>query len=167
MCIRDRAERDREADWSIGVSLEGLTVCPCAQAVYASLEKANPESSLSHMQRTKVSIKVKTNGVPTPVEWLVDAVVDSFSAPTLSLLKRLQEYELIKDAFRNPRFIEDVIRQVLFKVANKLNDEDFPLNTEIFIEGESYESVHPFNAYANTKATLEEILNELALKRNR
>jgi len=155
-------QRGREADWNIGISLEGLTVCPCVQAVYSALEKASPENGLSHTQRTKVTIEVKTNGTPTPIEWLVDAVVNAFSAPTLSLLKRRQEYELIKAAFKNPRFIEDVIRQVLFQVASKLNEEKFPLNTEIFIKGESYESVHPFNAYASTKATLSQVLRELA-----
>ena len=155
-------QRGRETNWSIGISLEGLTVCPCVQAVYSALEKANPENGLSHTQRTKVTIEVKTNGTPTPIEWLVDAVVNAFSAPTLSLLKRRQEYELIKAAFKNPRFIEDVIRQVLFQVASKLNEEKFPLNTEIFIKGESYESVHPFNAYASTKATLSQVLRELA-----
>jgi len=156
-------QRDREADWSIGIGMEGLTVCPCAQAVYSALEKVASNNGLSHTQRTKISVEVKTNGTSTPVEWLVNAVVNAFSAPVLSLLKRRQEYELIKAAFKNPKFIEDVIRQVLFQVSSKLRDEGFPSNTEILVEGESYESVHPFNAYASTQATLGEVLKELAL----
>ena len=157
-------QRNCEANWSTGISIEGLTVCPCAQAVYSALEKVNPENGLSHTQRTKLFIKVKTNGTPIPVEWLVEATADAFSAPTLSLLKRHQEYELIKAAFKNPRFVEDVIRQVLFQLANKLRNEDFPLSTEILIKAESYESVHPFNAYACKQATLGQVLKELALK---
>lgn len=157
-------QRGCEANWSTGISMEGLTVCPCAQAVYSALEDANPENGLSHTQRTKVLIKVKTKGMPVPIEWLVEATANAFSAPTLSLLKRRQEYELIKSAFKNPRFVEDVIRQVLFQIASKLRDEAFPLTTEILIKAESYESVHPFNAYASTQTTLGQVLKELASK---
>jgi len=157
--------RGYETNWITGIIMEGLTVCPCAQAVYSALEKVNSENGLSHTQRTKVFIQVKTNRMPIPIEWLVEAVSDAFSAPALSLLKRVQEYKLIKAAFKKPRFIEDVIRQVIFKVASKLNDEDFPLSTELFIEAESHESVHPFNAYASMHVTLGQIIKELELKK--
>jgi len=154
-------QRGCVAERSISVDLEGLTVCPCAQAVYSDLEKIPSDRGLSHTQRTRISVEVKTNGASVPIEWLVDAAVNAFSAPVLSLLKRPQEYELIKAAFKNPRFIEDAIRHVLFKLSRKLHDEGFPPNTKIIIKGESYESVHPFNAYASTNVTLDEALREL------
>ena len=160
------ARRGRGVEWSTGISLEGMTVCPCVQAFHSSLKGVNPEDGLSHTQRTRLSINVRTLGSPTPVDWLVDAAVNAFSAPTLSLLKRRGEYELIRAAFRNPRFIEDVIRHAFFLVADKLNREGFPQNTEVFIEGESYESVHPFNAYACKRATVSEVLRELRSKRD-
>lgn len=157
--------RGREPEWTTGISMEGLTVCPCVQAVYSALEESDPNNGLSHTQRTKVTVEVKTGGSSVPVEWLVEATATAFSAPTLSLLKRRQEYELIKAAFKNPRFIEDVVRHVLSEVAGRLRVEGFPLDTEILIEAESYESVHPFNAHASTKATLGQVIYELASDR--
>jgi len=157
-------QRDCEATWSTSISMEGMTVCPCAQAVYSALEQTDTENGLSHTQRAKISVKVKTNGMPIPVEWLIEATANAFSAPTSSLLKRRQEYELIKAAFKNPRFIEDAIRQVLFQTASRLRSEGFPLSTEITVKAESYESVHPFNAYTSVKTTLAHVLGELDLK---
>ena len=154
--------RGRGAEWTIGISMEGLTVCPCVKATYSALEGTDPDNGLSHTQRTRVTVEVKTGGSPVPVEWLVEATATAFSAPTLSLLKRRQEYELIKAAFKNPRFIEDVVRHVLSQVAGRLREEGFPPETEIFVEAESYESVHPFNAHASTRATLGQVIYELA-----
>jgi GTP cyclohydrolase FolE2 len=154
--------RGREPEWKTGISMEGLTVCPCVQAVHSALEESDPNGSLSHTQRTRVTVEVKTGSRPVPVEWLVEAAATAFSAPILSLLKRRQEYELIKAAFKNPRFVEDVVRHVLSEVAGRLRVEGYPLETEILIKAESYESVHPFNAHACTRATLGQVIYELA-----
>ncbi len=154
-------QRDREVEWSIGINVEGMTVCPCAQAIYSALEGTELRSSPSHAQRARLYIAVRTRGKIARIEWLAEAARNSFSAPTLSLLKRQQEYELVKIAYRNPRFIEDVVRYAIFNIAKILHGEGFSPDTEILVEGESYESIHPFNAYACRKATLREILEEL------
>ncbi|KYH42042.1 MAG: hypothetical protein AYL33_003750 [Candidatus Bathyarchaeota archaeon B63] len=156
--------RGREAEWTTGITMEGLTVCPCAQAVYSSLEEADPNGGLSHTQRTRVTVEAKAGDNPVPAEWLVEATATAFSAPIISLLKRRQEYELIKAAFKNPMFVEDVVRHILSRLATKLSGEGFPPETQIMIEAESYESVHPFNAHVSTGATLSRVIDELASK---
>lgn len=158
--------RNSGVEWCIGVSMEGMTVCPCAQMVYSALEKTELAKSPSHAQRARVRIAVGTGGRIARIEWLIDAARSSFSAPILSHLKRKDEYELVRVAYRNPRFIEDVVRHAIYRTATKLSEESFPPDTEIIVEGESYESIHPFNAYAYRRVTLKEVLSELGLGGN-
>lgn len=155
-------KRDGGSEWNIGVEIEGMTVCPCAQAVFSSFEKTDQKFGLSHTQRTKLDIHVRSPGFAVPVEWLVEAARMAFSAPVLSLLKRQREYELVKAAFKNPKFIEDTVRHAFSLIIKKLSKERINLKTEVYVRGESYESVHPFNAYASKKATLEQAINELS-----
>ena len=155
--LKVSVNRSGSVKWCIGVSVEGLTVCPCAQSVYSELEGIETYKSPSHTQRAKLTINVETAGRVARIEWLIDASRKAFSAPVASLLKREDEYRLIKQAFSNPRFIEDVVRNALYNIAIKLVSEDFPSDTEIIVEGESFESIHPFNAYAYRKAYLKDV----------
>ncbi|RJS85150.1 GTP cyclohydrolase I FolE2 [Candidatus Bathyarchaeota archaeon] len=157
--------RKGKVEWRIKVEVEGMTVCPCAQAVYSSLEKVEPTRGLSHTQRTRLSIDVKTFDRPASVDWLVKAALESFSSPVHSLLKRRREYEVVKSAFEKPRFIEDTVRRAFFLTVRKLVEENFGPETEVEVVGESYESVHPFNAYASKKGTLREALKETSLEK--
>ncbi len=147
--------------WTVGVSLTGMTVCPSAQAAYSAVEKTELSKSPSHSQRAKLLIKVTTSRRIARIEWLVEAAKKSFSAPSYSLLKRYDEYLVIKRAFENPKLVEDLVRHALHNVASKLKEEGFPDDTKIYVEAESYESIHPYNVYACREALLSEIVREL------
>ncbi|RLG75255.1 MAG: GTP cyclohydrolase I FolE2 [Thermoprotei archaeon] len=153
--------RDGNIEWTVGVSLEGMTVCPSAQATYSVMEKTELHKSPSHSQRARLSIKVTTCRRIARIEWLVNAARDAFSSPTYSLLKRMDEYLVIKKAFEKPRLVEDLVRYALHYIATKLSNEGFPGNTRIFVEAESYESIHPYNVYACREALLSEVLKEV------
>ncbi|MEO0112205.1 MAG: GTP cyclohydrolase, FolE2/MptA family, partial [candidate division WOR-3 bacterium] len=76
------------------------------------------------------------------LEDLIELIEDSTSSPVYSLLKREDEKYVVENAFKNPRFVEDVVRDVALKL------ESNPLITWYSIECESFESIHNHNAYA-------------------
>lgn len=159
--LRVIVERGGKESWCVGVSLYGMTVCPSAQATYSAFEGTDVSKSPSHTQRAKLTIKVTTRGKIARIEWLVKAGRESFSTPAISFLKRYHEHLVVKRAFENPKFVEDVVREALVKTASKLRSEGFPLDSKITVEGESYESIHPHNAYAYRTGSIREILEEL------
>lgn len=145
---------------SVEVEIPGLTVCPCAQKEYRDAEGTPLKQTPSHTQRVNLSIKATTKEKLVRLEWLIDAARQAFSAPTVSLLKREDEYKLIKHAFERPRFIEDIIREALHNCYLILSTEKYPENTILKVEAESMESIHPHNAYACRKTTLNNLIEE-------
>ena len=69
-------------------------------------------------------------------------VEDSASAPVYALLKREDEQAVTERAYENPRFVEDVVREVTRKLSANGN---FPWFT---VEAENFESIHNHSAYA-------------------
>jgi len=69
-------------------------------------------------------------------------VEESASSPVYTLVKREDEKYLTEHAYENPRFVEDVVREVYTRV---LALDKFP---KFSIEAENFESIHDHSAYA-------------------
>ena len=145
----------------IGVTVSGITACPCAQEMIRKIwsqEKQAPRDTpiATHMQRTYASVDLKLVGVESAcLIGLGDIVRASLSAPTYELLKRADEAYLVLDAVRNPVFVEDAVRIIAQRIA-----ESFPNlspNTEVKIVVKSIESIHNHDFAATLKTTLGEI----------
>lgn len=145
---------------SVAVKVPGMTVCPCAQTTYHEVEGGKLSRSPSHTQRVDLSLEATTEERLVRMERLIDAARRAFSAPTVSLLKRSDEYDLIHRAFERPRFIEDLVRHALHNLYHVLLDDGYPEDTSLYVEAESYESIHPHNAYARRRTTLGELIEE-------
>lgn len=157
--IRVTNHRNEEDSRTVEVELPGISVCPCAQRTYRDVEGIESQAP-SHTQRVNLSIKVTTQEKLVRIGWLIDAARESFSAPISSLLKRKDEYELIKHAYSRPKFIEDLVRYAVYHCYKTLKDEKYPESTTIEVEAESLESIHPHNAYASRKATVGNLKRE-------
>lgn len=145
---------------SVEVNVPGLSVCPCAQQTYSDEEGTELSKTPSHTQRVNLSIKATSKEKLVRLEWLIDAARQAFSAPIVSLLKREDEYKLLKHAYERPRFIEDLIRHALHNCYLILANEEYPEDTVLKVEAESLESIHPHNAYASRKTTLKNLIEE-------
>jgi GTP cyclohydrolase-4 len=164
LMIRDKLWRDGREELTIGVMVKGMTVCPCAQEVYAYMEKLQSQLPHvpSHSQRALASVNITLNRLDNGIDLarLIDAVINSFSAPVLNYLKREGEYRLVRRAFENPRFVEDVARSLVFNVyevfTNELRDED-----RIAVKVVSFESIHPYNLYAYSSYSIKELREKL------
>jgi GTP cyclohydrolase-4 len=89
---------------------------------------------------------------------MVTLVEASMSAPTFELLKRGDEARLVLQAHESPRFVEDVVREVLAR-AKKAYDH-LPDDTVITVKSEAQESIHKHNAFAERVTTLGDLQDE-------
>jgi GTP cyclohydrolase-4 len=83
---------------------------------------------------------------------LIDIVEKSFSSPTYSILKRKEEAELVLQAHTKPKFVEDVVRDILSSVLKKY--KDLPGEVLVIARSESEESIHKHNAFAERVTSL-------------
>lgn len=116
-----------------------MTVCPCSKAI---------SDEGAHSQRADIRIALRLKGFNWLEEFIEIAELAA-SSPTYPLLKREDEKYVTEQAFANPRFVEDVVRNV----AGSL--QKHPQVTWFRVEVESYESIHAHNAYARIERNLE------------
>jgi len=109
-----------------------MTVCPCSKEI---------SERGAHNQRAEVTVSVRMNSLIW-IEEIIDIVETSASAPTYSLLKREDEKFITEHSYDNPRFVEDLSREVVLKL-NKDSRVDW-----YRVEVLSQESIHNHEAYA-------------------
>jgi GTP cyclohydrolase-4 len=162
----------------VGVEAEGMTACPCAQAMVrehahaelreAGFSEADAARALdalpgaTHNQRGRGAILLGVDEARTEViraEDLVEIVENSMSSETYDLLKRPDEFFVVNKAHHNPRFVEDVVRGILARaldVYSDLGDETF-----VFASQVNEESIHKHDAFAEGYGLFGELREEL------
>jgi len=123
-------------DFVLGVKTPVNTLCPCSKEI-------SPGAG-AHNQRSFIDIHVRFK----KLAWIEDIVAvaeGAASAPVFALLKRPDEKYITELAYKNPRFVEDVVRNV---AKNFMEDKNI---TWFTVEVENYESIHAHNAYAIIK----------------
>ena len=108
------------------------TLCPCSK----SIAKYG-----AHNQRGVVTVQVETRRTVW-VQDLIQMVESSGSSQLYALLKRPDEKHVTEEAYENPVFVEDLVRNV---VTHLRNDERIAWYQ---VEAENFESIHNHNAYA-------------------
>ncbi len=121
-----------EMQFLLEIKVPVTTVCPCSKAI---------SKGGAHGQRTVIDLKVEMKKFNW-IEDFIDLANQSGSAPIYTLVKRKDEKFLTETAYENPHFVEDVVRSLAQKL-DKLPDIIF-----YTIEAESFESIHPHNAFA-------------------
>lgn len=124
--------RDRKPAMYIKVVVPVTSLCPCSKEI---------SKYGAHNQRSHVTIKAKTRGFVW-IEELIDLVEKEASCELYGLLKRPDEKYVTERAYENPKFVEDMVRDV----AAKLNADD--RIAAYSIESENFESIHNHSAYA-------------------
>ncbi len=155
-------ERDGPITKMIGVKATGMTACPCAQqTVTEMLEYSGDMPVMSHNQRNVCTLEVTMpENISVEADELIDIVQDSFSSPTYELLKRPDEGQVVINAHRNTKFVEDVVRGVLERFVERYSD--LPDDVAVDVISNSEESIHKHDAFAERVATLGELRAENA-----
>ena len=158
----------------VGIETEGMTVCPCAQDMVRSHSKdllleegfsaGDAERIIdvipmaSHNQRGRGTLLIGSKQ-PVRAENLVHIVEASMSSETYELLKRPDEFFIVNKAHRNPKFVEDVVREMLRNVIEVY--PDLPDEAFVLAKQENFEGIHQHNAFAERFGTLTEMRREI------
>ena len=121
----------------LGVKVPVTTLCPCSKEI---------SDYGAHNQRAMISVKVsypETEHIW--IEDLIEIVESCASCPLYSILKRQDEKYVTERAWENPRFVEDVLREVVIKLR------EHPVISEFEVECEAFESIHNHSAWAYQK----------------
>ena len=174
--VARRTFRDPIVRKSIGAEVTGMTACPCAQdimkerALYVmrnlGIENDKIEAFLAevpmatHNQRGRGFLCIEIDDDQhVKLEKIIKILKESMSASIFELLKRGDESYVVLNAHKNPRFVEDCVREVAKKVLAEF--QDLPGDSLITIKQTNEESIHQHDAYAERQATMAELYVEL------
>ncbi len=121
-------------DLVVGVQIPITTVCPCSREISVAG---------AHNQRAWLRVKLRT--VPQEYLWLEDLIaeLERFgSCEIYPLVKRADEKYITEKGYFNPKFVEDVLRDVVLWLRAHHSVTWFE------VECEADESIHPHNAFA-------------------
>ncbi len=131
-CRFEASRHDEDVDFVLQVTVPVKSLCPCSKAV---------SDYGAHNQRSLVTVKLRS----TEFVWIEDvvrAVEACASAPLFALLKREDEKYITELAYDNPKFVEDLVRDVV------LAAQQLPGVTWLHVAAENQESIHNHSAYA-------------------
>lgn len=127
------AQEEKGFDFILTIYVPVATLCPCSKEI---------SEQGAHNQRGLVTFSVRFSGEPVWIEDLARLVEDSASCELYSVLKRPDEKQVTEEAYDNPVFVEDLVRNI----AVKANEQE--AISWYRVEAENFESIHNHNAYA-------------------
>ena len=161
----------------IGVEVEGMVACPCAQDMVHSYsrirlqEEGFPEDVIekmlsvtplaTHNQRGRATLLIGStqHGQEIDGRDLVALVERGMSSENYALLKRPDELYVVNKAHANPRFAEDVVREILRAVVEKYTN--LPDDTFVWVRERNDETIHKYDVEAEGWGTLGELRAEI------
>lgn len=116
----------------VKVLIPVTSLCPCSKKISAYG---------AHNQRSHVTVTIKLKEFMW-IEDMISMVEAQASSQLYGLLKRPDEKYVTERAYNNPKFVEDMVRDI----ATAFNNE--PRIKNYIVECENFESIHNHSAYA-------------------
>jgi len=132
MVRRSDGEKRFDKRFTVAISTPVSTVCPCSKAI---------SERGAHNQRGIVTVELEVG----PFFWIEDIislVESAASSPVYSIIKREDEKYITERAYDNPKFVEDLVRDIYIKIRDLGQFKRFS------VEAENFESIHNHSAYA-------------------
>jgi GTP cyclohydrolase I len=130
--VRFECSVGAETDFIMSVKAPATSLCPCSKEI---------SRYGAHNQRCLIEAQVRMRE-PIWIEDLAALIEKSASTEVYAVLKRPDEKHVTEAAYENPKFVEDIVRDL----AILLDDDDrigwYHINSE------NFESIHNHNAYA-------------------
>ena len=123
----------------IRVVVPVTSLCPCSKEI---------SNYGAHNQRSHVTVNARIQGFVW-LEELIDIIESEASCEIYGLLKRPDEKYVTERAYDNPKFVEDMVRDV----AHRLEQDERIVS--YVVESENFESIHNHSAYALVERTKE------------
>ncbi len=123
--------------FTLGVKVPITTLCPCSKEI---------SEYGAHNQRAIVSVNISYNrNEHIWIEDLISDIENCSSCAIYPLLKREDEKFVTEQAYNHPKFVEDVLREVILKLRSN------PIVNEFEVDCEAMESIHNHSAWAYQK----------------
>jgi GTP cyclohydrolase IB len=121
------------AEVTLKVMVPVTSLCPCSKKISAYG---------AHNQRSHITVSTLLAEFDLPLDELIAKIEQQASCELYGLLKRPDEKYVTERAYDNPKFVEDLVRDV----AGMLNAD--PRIAAYTLEAENFESIHNHSAYA-------------------
>ena len=109
------------------------SLCPCSKEI---------SQYGAHNQRSHVTVTLTCHKQEVSIEEIIDLVENKASCQLFGLLKRPDEKYVTEHAYENPKFVEDMVRDIAVALKNDPRIDRFS------VESENFESIHNHSAYA-------------------
>jgi len=131
---KESSDQRIEADLYLKATVPVMSLCPCSKEI---------SEYGAHNQRSHVTILVKLDAdANLGVDELVRIAETEASSELWAILKRPDEKWVTERAYENPKFVEDLVRDV----ATRLKGDERILS--LMVEAENFESIHNHSAFA-------------------
>jgi GTP cyclohydrolase I len=118
--------------FTLKVLVPVTSLCPCSKKI---------SERGAHNQRSHVTIAARINAFVW-IEELIDIAENQASCQLYGLLKRPDEKFVTENAYDNPKFVEDMVRDIAARLNADRRIEGY------VVESENFESIHNHSAYA-------------------
>ncbi len=116
----------------IKVVVPVTSLCPCSKKI---------SDYGAHNQRSHVTVQISTKKFIW-IEEIIELVESQASCELYGLLKRPDEKYVTEKAYNNPKFVEDIVRDIAMQLNQDQRIEAY------IVESENFESIHNHSAYA-------------------
>ncbi len=151
---------------AVGAEAVGMTACPCAMETCRELlTREHPQLAdpalrdlpmITHNQRNRTRLVFEiAEEAEVEVDRVIAAIEAAQSSPTYAILKRGDEGEVVLRAHRHPKFVEDVLRDLLASLPERF--PALPDAVAVRASTVSEESIHKYNVEASHRITLGEL----------
>lgn len=133
-CSFEANLHDEDYQFILGVRVPVTTLCPCSKEI---------SNYSAHNQRAIIKVKISYDEADHVwLEDLIETIESCGSCPVYPLLKRSDEKYVTEAAYNNPKFVEDVLRDLVGILRKNTKIKFFE------VEIEAHESIHNHNAWA-------------------
>jgi GTP cyclohydrolase I len=141
---------DYDARWAIETDTDQRTrvaielvapvtsLCPCSKKI---------SDYGAHNQRSHITVRVELAGGELSLEELARIAEEEASSELYGLLKRADEKFVTERAYDNPKFVEDLVRDIALRLKHD------PRIGRFRVASENFESIHNHSAYAEIAGT--------------
>ncbi|HWK74388.1 MAG TPA: GTP cyclohydrolase FolE2 [Povalibacter sp.] len=123
---------DGKVELWLKVLVAATSLCPCSKRI---------SDYGAHNQRSHITIKARVDGHMW-LEELIDIAEAEASCEVFGILKRPDEKYVTEHAYDNPKFVEDLVRDIALRC-----NQDERIRAYV-VEAENFESIHNHSAYA-------------------
>lgn len=134
--FRGTKKRGEAMQFSLGVDVPFTSLCPCSKEI--SRYGAHNQRGNMHVQ-----LRFQKDMECIYIEDLAKLMEEQASCPIYPLLKREDEKFVTEKAYENPKFVEDILRDLVIVLRGLDGIEWFA------VECENFESIHNHSAYAS------------------